>query len=213
MNGKCSLEKCTDNSDDCLESVENRETGECFQTINDIEFIDEEECSILSDFVSAFSVDLLQETFYSAEVESPSEFSLDNLDTEQSDPFLVSHKGHSENSTNFDAEKTITTSNNSEVKKAGSAKFMFRMSLLQCMIIFLVMLFTLSITLVIVCSQVTLPGSSIRPQARPRMLSKDQVAILPNGNMVKMVGAKFMAPATQLQIVEHSRRLGQKSEH
>ena len=76
-------------------------------------------------------------------------------------------------------------------------------SLMEYMMMFLVMLTILSITLVIVCSQVTLPGSSRIAFPRPVMISKDQLAILPNGNMVRMVGAKFRAPATDLQIVKY----------
>jgi hypothetical protein len=71
------------------------------------------------------------------------------------------------------------------------------------MVVFLVMLTILSITLVIVCSQVTLPGSSRIAMPRPMMLSNDKLAILPNGNMVRMVGDKFRAPATELQIVKY----------
>ena len=70
-------------------------------------------------------------------------------------------------------------------------------SFMQYMMVFLVMLTILSITLVIVCSQVTLPGSSVIALPRPVMISKDKLAILPNGNMVRMVGAKFRAPANR----------------
>ena len=76
------------------------------------------------------------------------------------------------------------------------------------MMMFLVLLSILSITLVIVCSQVTLPGSSMIALPRPVMISKDQLAILPNGNMVEMVGDKFRAPATELQIGKY-----QQSQH
>ena len=88
-------------------------------------------------------------------------------------------------------------------KKKYSAYCGMSPSLLQYMMMFLVMLTILSITLGIVCSQVTLPASSRIAMPRPVMVSKDQLAILPNGNMVRMVGAKFRAPATQLQIVKY----------
>ena len=211
MSEDCVNHLCVDTIYDSLELFETREGSEYFEQINVSEFIDAEECSTLSDFVSAFSVDLIQETFHTAGTDGPSESSLDNLDSEQLDPFLVDRKVQSVNISNYKAEKTVLTTKHSEIKENGSTKSRYELSLLQCMIIFLVMLFTLSITLVIVCSQVTLPGRINRAQARPLMLSKDQVAILPNGNMVKMVGAKFMAPATQSQIVEYNNKVGQQS--
>ena len=207
MSENCVNHLCVDTIYDSLELFETREGSEYFEQINVNEFIDTEECSTLSDFVSAFSVDLIQETFHTAGTDSPSKSSLDNLDSEQLDPFLVDRKVQSVNISNYKAEKTVLTTNHSE---NGSTKSDYELSLLQCMIIFLVILFTLSITLVIVCSQVTLPGRIIRAQARPLMLSKNQVAILPNGNMVKMVGAKFMAPATRSQIVEYNNKVGQQ---
>ena len=52
------------------------------------------------------------------------------------------------------------------------------------------------------------PGSRTIALPRPVMISKDQLAILPNGNMVEMVGDKFRAPATELQIGKY-----QQSQH
>ena len=62
------------------------------------------------------------------------------------------------------------------------------------LVVFLVMITTLTVTLIVICSQVTLPGPGNVSTVRPLPLS-DSVARLPNGNLVQFVGSKFMAPA------------------
>ena len=175
--------------------------------LEDNEDNEENDCSVLSDFdfVSALSVDLLQETFNTAKSDSQSSPYLCHLESEQIDPFLYQSEILETNEENLRVEKTIVSMHSSETKykKKYSSYCVVSPSLLQYMMMFLVMLTILSITLVIVCSQVTLPGSSRIALPRPVMISKDQLAILPNGNMVRMVGAKFRAPATDLQIVKY----------
>ena len=62
-------------------------------------------------------------------------------------------------------------------------------------IMFLVTMTVLTVTLVAICSQVTLPEHRNQaPTVRPLPLT-DTVSKLPNGNLVQFVGAKFMAPA------------------
>ena len=51
--------------------------------MEDIDFIEENDCSVLSDFVSALSFDLLQESYDTAEFDSQSSPSPDNLESEQ----------------------------------------------------------------------------------------------------------------------------------
>ena len=72
------------------------------------------------------------------------------------------------------------------------------------LILFLVIITTLTVTLIAICSQVTLPGHSRQVSTiRPLPLS-DTVAQLPNGNLVQFVGAKFMAPAAVDIISEYT---------
>ena len=192
-------------------SHEFRDNKDHLSLLEDNEFIEETDCSVLSDFVSALSVDLLQETYNTANFDSQSSPSLDNLESEQTDPFLDQLEIVDSNEENFRVEKTIVSMHHSMAKDKRDYNVFCGMSpsLVQYMMMFLVMLTILSITLVIVCSQVTLPGSSRIAMPRPVMISKDQLAILPNGNMVRMVGDKFRAPATQLQIAKYQQ--GQQS--
>jgi hypothetical protein len=193
-------------------SHEFRDNKDNLSLLEDNEFIEENDCSVLSDFVSALSVDLLQETYNTAKFDSQdsSSPSPDNLEYEQTDPFLGQLEIVDSNEKNFRVEKTIVRMHHSMTKYKRDYNGFGGMSpsMVQYMMMFLVMLTILSITLVIVCSQVTLPGSSRIAMPRPVMISKDQLAILPNGNMVRMVGAKFRAPATDLRIVKY-----QQSQH
>ena len=131
-------------------------------------------------------MDLLQESYNTAKFDSQSSPSLDNLESEQTDPFLDQLEIDDSNEENFRVEKTIVSMHHSMTtdKRDYNAFCGMSPSLVQYMMMFLVMLTILSITLVIVCSQVTLPGSSRIAMPRPVMISKDQLAILPNGNMV-----------------------------
>ena len=166
------------------------------ENVNDIKPVEEDVCSDLSDFVSAFSVDL-QESFTTAEACSITS------SAEHSCHFLVEENRKYEKDivekTNSDMDRRIESVN----EKVLPLPPKYRPSLFQVMSIFLVMLVILSISLLIVCSQVTLPCNTIRPQALPLVFREDQLAILPNGNLVKIVGAKFKAPATGLQIVNY----------
>ena len=69
------------------------------------------------------------------------------------------------------------------------------MTLKNFLILFLVIISILTTTLILICSQVTLPGQVNKaPIIKPLPLT-DTVARLPNGNLVQFVGYKFMAPA------------------
>ena len=165
--------------------------------MNDIKPMEEDVCSDLSDFVSAFSVDL-QESFTTAEdcsLSSCAEHSCHFLGEEnrKSEKNIVEETSSDKNSDRLERED----------EKVLSLSSKCRPSLFQVMSIFLVMLVILSISLLIVCSQVTLPCNTIRPQAIPIVFKEDQLAILPNGNLVKIVGAKFKAPVTGLQILNY----------
>ena len=82
-----------------------------------------------------------------------------------------------------------------------------RYSLKSYLVIFLVMITILSLTLVILCSQITLPGRGQHPSIfKPTPLTHQNVLQLTNGNLIHYVGSKFMAPATQLQISEHEQK-------
>ena len=71
-------------------------------------------------------------------------------------------------------------------------------------VIFLVMITLLSVTLLVLCSQVTLPGRSHHPPPfKPTPLNQDNLLQLPNGNLIHYVGAKFMAPATEQEVSQH----------
>ena len=77
-------------------------------------------------------------------------------------------------------------------------------SLKSYLMIFLVIITLLCITLVVLCSQVTLPGRKEHMFNHSPCLKDSSVLELPNGNLVHYVGSKFKAPANQLQISEHS---------
>ena len=77
-------------------------------------------------------------------------------------------------------------------------------SLKKYLVIFLVMITLLSVTLLVLCSQVTLPGRSHHPPPfKPNPLTQDNLLQLPNGNLIHYVGAKFMAPATAQEVSQH----------
>ena len=66
------------------------------------------------------------------------------------------------------------------------------------------MITLLSITLVLLISQVTLPGRAQHPPTSHQThLTEDNLVQLQNGNLVHYVGSKFMAPATIQQISQH----------
>ena len=77
-------------------------------------------------------------------------------------------------------------------------------SLNRYLAIFLVMITLLSITLLVLCSQATLPGRSNHPSLfKPTPLTQDNLLQLQNGNLIHYVGDKFMAPATEQKISQH----------
>ena len=69
------------------------------------------------------------------------------------------------------------------------------MTMRNFLIVFMVIMTVLTVTLIAICSQVTLPGQEPKPPAIKPLPLTDTVAQLPNGNLVQFVGAKFMAPA------------------
>ena len=75
-----------------------------------------------------------------------------------------------------------------------------RISLRSYLVVFLVMLVLLCLTLVVVCSQVTLPGRSGDMARHTAPLQHSSALQLPNGNLIHFVGSKFMAPATHTQV-------------
>ena len=79
-------------------------------------------------------------------------------------------------------------------------------SLKSYLMIFLVIITLLCITLVVLCSQVTLPGRKEHTPLFKHSPSHQDSSVLelPNGNLVHYVGSKFMAPATEMQISKHS---------
>ena len=121
----------------------------------------ENDCSVLSDFdfVSALSVDMLQETFNTAESDSQSSPYLCHLESEQIDPFLYQSEILETNEENFRVEKTIVYMHSSETKdkKKYSAYCGMSPSLLQYMVMFLVML----------THPVHHPGDSLQPGDTP----------------------------------------------
>ena len=70
-----------------------------------------------------------------------------------------------------------------------------KFSMKTFMIMFTVVITLLTVTLVVICSQVTLPGHRTHASTVKPLPLSDTVAKLPNGNLVQFVGAKFMAPA------------------
>ena len=74
------------------------------------------------------------------------------------------------------------------------------------LVVFMMMLTILTTTLVIVCTQVTLPSKQVISHPIPMKKVTPKLAILPNGNMVTLLRAKFIAPATQLQIEKYQRK-------
>ena len=79
-----------------------------------------------------------------------------------------------------------------------------RHSLKRYLVIFLGMITLLSITLLVLCSQVTPPGRSHHPSLfKPTPLTQDNLLQLQNGNLIHYVGAKFMAPATEQEVSQY----------
>ena len=76
-------------------------------------------------------------------------------------------------------------------------------SLKRYIVIFLALITLLMLTLVVLCSQVTLPGHGSHLTKEQPSHTTIGLKKLPNGNLVHYVGSKFMAPATRLQIREH----------
>ena len=76
-------------------------------------------------------------------------------------------------------------------------------SLKRYLLIFLVMISLLIVTLLVLCSQVTLPGrgSNLPKQQTSHVSSGSRK--LPSGKLIHYVGSKFMAPAVQKPITEH----------
>ena len=71
---------------------------------------------MLSDFVSTLSMAFLQETYNTAKYDSQSSPSPDNLESEQTDPFLDQSELHATNNGNFTVGKTIPSVHSSETK-------------------------------------------------------------------------------------------------
>ena len=70
-------------------------------------------------------------------------------------------------------------------------------SLKRYLFIFLVIISILIVTLLVLCSQVTLPGRGSNIPLQKTSEVSSGLRKLPNGNLIHYVGSKFMAPAVQ----------------